>query len=322
MIIETGALVDIHVHLREPGQTHKETIATGTAAARAGGFGAVACMPNTVPPVDTPEMVRWVIERAAETACCAVYPIAAITMGQKGECLTDFSALKQAGAIALSDDGFPVRDKEIMRRALIQAYKVGLPVISHCEPETEIAIRDIRLADETGTKVHIAHVSLKTTVDAIREAKSRGVRVTAETCPHYIVPWASGKMNPPLMPQEDIDAVLDALVDGTIDCITTDHAPHTQQEKQSENPPNGVTGLETSLGVVLTALYHTGRLSIEDILSKMRNIPAGILNIPLPDGIITIDTDKTWTVGSFVSKASNTPFYGCTLKGTVTGYVG
>lgn len=315
MIIRTSPLIDIHVHFRQPGGEHKETIITGANAAYKGGFGAVACMPNTLPPIDSPELVRFII-KLAEEAKVKVYPIAAITKGQKGETLADFEALKKAGAVAVSDDGLPVTNDDVMRKALIEGKRVGLPVISHCEPETQMAARDIRLAEELDCPVHIAHVSLKSTVDEIRAAKARGVKVTAETCPHYLVPWASGKMNPPLAGEKDIQACIDGLTDGTIDCITTDHAPHTAEEKAGETPPNGVIGLETSLSVVLMTLYHTNLMSIDDILLKMRDNPAKILGIPLPVGVIEINTDKLWVADNFVSKSANSAFFGKTLKGT------
>jgi dihydroorotase len=309
----------MHVHLREPGGEHKETIASGTAAAKAGGFGAVACMPNTTPPLDTSERVRFVIGRARETALVSVYPIACITVGQRGEALTDFAALKAAGAVALSDDGYPVADEGVMRAALIKAAEAGLPIISHCEPETQIAERDMRLAGETGTSVHIAHVSLRSTVEAIARAKLRGVSVTAETCPHYFTEGASGKMNPPLAGSEDIWAVRRALSDGTIDAIATDHAPHTRAEKAALPAPNGVIGLETAVAAALTALYHTGTLGLDRLFALMRENPAKILRIPLPEGEIEIDTDKIWTLDEekLLSKSRNTPFPGMTFKGRV-----
>lgn len=316
-LIRTSPLLDMHVHFREPGQTHKETIETGARAALRGGFGAVLAMPNTRPPVDTAQAVRWAVERAALTACTVVYPTAAVTAGQRGETLTDFAALKAAGAVALSDDGMPVVSDAVMRRALTEAAAAGLPLLSHCEPETAMAERDIALAEETGCPVHICHVSLKSTVRAIRDAKRRGVRVTAETCPHYMVDWASGKMNPPLATAEDVGAILDALCDGTIDVISTDHAPHEASEKAAPNPPNGVTGLETALSVCLMALVHTGRMAPERLFALMRENPARILGVDPPRGELVIDTEAVWTADRFESMSSNSAFYGKKLKGAV-----
>jgi dihydroorotase len=318
-IIQMPRLVDMHVHLREPGQEHQDTIATGTEAALAGGFGAVACMPNTTPPLDSPARVRFVINRVRETARVAVYPVACITLGQAGKDLTDFEALKEAGAVALSDDGFPVADEGLMRRTLVKAAEAGLPVISHCEPEAELAIRDICLAEETGTAVHIAHVSLRAVVEAIAKAKERGVRVTAETCPHYFTDGAAGVMNPPLASPDDVAAVRQGLADGTIDAIATDHAPHTEREKAQSPCPNGVVGLETALGAALTALVHPGLISIEKLCALMRDNPARILGVPLPEGEFSVDTDRLWTVdpARFRSKSRNTPFAGLTLRGQI-----
>ncbi len=316
-LIITGPLVDMHVHLREPGQTHKETIASGTRAALRGGFGAVLAMPNTAPPVDSPELVKWVLDRAAETGSARVLVAAAITAGQKGEVLTDFAALKAAGATALSDDGVPVLDRELMRRAMLEARRVGLPILSHCEPETELAARDAELAAETGCPVHICHVSRRATVEAIRAAKSAGAPVTAETCPHYMVAWAEGKMNPPLASPDDVEAVLEGLCDGTLDAISTDHAPHTAQEKASASPPNGVIGLETALAVALMSLVHTGRASSERLWELMRDNPARILGITPPKGKLVMDTEREWTAENFQSLSSNTPFAGKILKGAV-----
>lgn len=316
-VIRIPRLLDMHVHLREPGQEHKETIASGTAAALAGGFGAVACMPNTIPPLDTPERVRFVINRARQTAAVAVYPIACVTRGQNGRELTDFEELKAAGAAALSDDGRPVEDEKLMRAALMKVAEAGMTIISHCEPETAMAMRDIRLAEETGTAVHIAHVSLRATVEAIESAKQRGVRVTAETCPHYFLDGASGVMNPPLASPDDTKAIREALVSGVIDVIATDHAPHTEREKAANPALNGVIGLETAVAASLTALVHTGLISLDRLWTLMRDHPASILGVPLPDGEIVLDTEQTWTVDPtrFVSKCSNTPFAGMTFRG-------
>lgn len=316
-IVKTGAFVDIHVHLREPGQTHKETIETGCRAALRGGFGAVAAMPNTTPVIDAPELVRFVLEKANGLPV-KVYPVAAATVGSLGERLTDYGALREAGAVAFSDDGKPITNESIMREAIKTAHTVGLPLLCHCEPETEQAEHYAFLAGQTGCPVHICHISRAETVSVLRKAKARGVQITGETAPHYMVTWANGIMNPPLTGERDVEAVLDALCDGVIDCIATDHAPHTDEEKQGEKPLNGVIGLETALSVVLEALYHTKRMKLSDIFIKMRENPARILGVPAPELEITVDTDKSWTVGcEFYSKSRNTAFQGAVLRGAV-----
>lgn len=313
------ALVDMHVHLREPGQTYKEDIASGCAAAHAGGFGAVAAMANTVPVIDSPALVRFVLDRARGLPV-RVCPVAAVTEGFGGERLTDFAALRQAGAVALSDDGLPIQSEALMKDALMRAHSVGLPLLDHCEPETENAERDLFLARQTGCPVHICHVSRADTVAVLREAKRRGTPFTAETAPHYLVPWASGRMNPPLGDAQDISAVLDALCDGVITVIATDHAPHTAQEKASETPPNGVIGLETAVPVVLEALYHTRRMTLDAILALLCENPARILGIPLPGTTICLDTDRPMAIdpAQFCSRARNTAFAGQTVRGRIS----
>ncbi|MDR0325339.1 MAG: amidohydrolase family protein [Oscillospiraceae bacterium] len=319
-IARTVPFLDLHVHAREPGQTHKETIETACAAAAAGGFGAIAIMANTSPPVDTPEWVRFVREKARGLPV-SVYPAAAVTVGQKGEALTDFAALKEAGAAALSDDGLPIRDEKLLREALMRANAVGLPVLLHCEPETEQCEQALYYIKQTSCPAHICHVSLADTVAVLRKARREGVPFTAETCPHYMTA-AFGKMNPPLGTERDIEAVLDALCDGVIDCIATDHAPHTEEEKASDNPPNGVIGLETALAVSLEALYHSGRMPLESVFSLLSENPAVILRVPVPGGVVTIETDREWMVepGRFASKSENTPFMGKILRGKVVSH--
>ena len=321
-VVRTSPFIDLHVHTREPGQTHKETIASACAAAAAGGFGGITAMANTAPPVDTPELVRFVRERARGLPV-TVYPAAAVTAGQRGEILTDFAALKAAGAAALSDDGLPIGDETVLREALIRANAVNLPVFLHCEPETEQCERAIYLVRQTGCPAHICHVSLADTVRLLRAA--RGIPVTAETCPHYMTAAAEGKMNPPLGTEKDVEAVLDALCDGVINCIATDHAPHTEEEKASENPPNGVIGLETALAAALEALFHSGRMPLEEVFRLFCEKPAAILRVSAPGGSVTVDTDAEWTVEPerFCSKARNTPFWGSVLRGkVVSGHVG
>ena len=275
-------LVDMHVHFRDPGQTHKEDILTGSRAAAAGGVTSVACMPNTSPAVDSPELVDYIRQKAAD-APCHVYPVACISVGQRGEQLTDFAALKEAGAVAVSDDGRPVKNAALMQRAIALGHSLGLPVISHCEDldiiaggivhkgsvsqklgvpgmdrssEDSITSREIALADSEHAAVHIAHVSTKGSAEIIRDAKRRGIRVTAETAPHYLLLTdeallskdANFRMNPPLREEQDRLAMLEAAASGTIDCIVTDHAPHSPEEKADFlKAPNGIVGLETSL---------------------------------------------------------------------------
>ncbi len=335
-LVVCPGLVDLHVHLREPGQTHKEDVASGCAAAVLGGVTSVLCMPNTIPPVDTPAVVSHILSRARDADLIKVHPVAALTERLAGERLTDFDALKRAGACALSDDGMPLVKDELMASALVSADKLGLPVLSHCEPETDMARRDLALAEKTGCPVHLCHVSRRETVQALREAKARGVRVTAETCPHYL--WfteddarrigANAKMNPPLGTQEDRQAVLDALADGTLDALATDHAPHHPSEKALPwaKAPNGIIGLETLLAASLTALYHTGRMSLPRLLAAMTSTPAAIARLAcgrIAEGraadITIFDPDAVWRVEArrMASKSQNTPFDGETLRGKV-----
>ncbi|MCL1807864.1 MAG: amidohydrolase family protein [Oscillospiraceae bacterium] len=322
-IIQTAPFLDLHVHTREPGQTHKETMQTAAAAARAGGFGAITAMANTLPVIDTPELVRFVKEKAHGLPV-KVYSVAAVTAGQRGEELTDFFALKEAGAAALSDDGMPVLNEVILLKAIVQAKKIGIPLFLHCEPETEQCELALYYGKQTGHPVHICHVSLASTVAVLRKARQEGVPFTAETCPHYMTAKASGKMNPPLGTAQDVEAVLDALCDGVITCIATDHAPHTEEEKASDNPPNGVIGLETALAVSLEALVHSKRMSPEDVFRLLNEKPAAILGVPMRGGKVEIDLDLEWTVEpeQFQSMARNTPFVGQIFRGKVVNYVG
>ncbi len=359
-LLVAPGLVDMHVHLRDPGQTHKEDIASGTLAAVRGGFTTVACMPNSAPPIDHPTVVEYVKSRAG-AASCRVFPIAAITKGQAGKELAPIAALAAAGAVAFSDDGVSVADAGLLRRAMSYASMFDLPVIEHCEDltlsaggvmhegswstvlglrgipavsEEAIVARDLLLAEETGARLHIAHVSTAGSVRLIRDAKGRGVRVTAEVTPHHLVLTDEAvqgfdvnvKMNPPLRSADDVDAMREALIYGTIDAIATDHAPHAPEEKSVEfdAAPFGVVGLETALSVVWTALVQTGLLSPVQMLQKMSAAPATILNIPggrLRVGeaadLVLIDPDRRWTVdpSTFVSKSRNTPFEGWTLTG-------
>ena len=326
-----AGLVDMHVHLREPGLEYKEDISTGTAAAARGGVTSVACMPNTKPAVDSPEQVRYILRRAAEACGVRVWPIGAVTMGEKGETLTDAQALKEAGAVALSDDGLPIQNANLMRDALIRCKRLGLTILSHCEDadmvcnyavnegrvsraldmpgrpaiaEELMVMRDAMLAEETGAAVHICHISTAGSVDIVRQFKKRGTHITCETCPQYFTltedevlsQGAMARVNPPLRTKQDVEAIIAGLKDGTIDAIATDHAPHSAQEKARTltEAPSGMVGLETALAVTLTALYHTGEMDLSDILKKMTFNPACILGIP--KGRLSLGGEADFTI--------------------------
>jgi len=328
MQINSPGLIDIHVHFREPGFEYKEDIMSGALAAAAGGFTTCCCMPNTSPVADNPEVIKSILKKA-QKAPIRVLPIGAVTLGQKGKELTDFAALKKAGAVALSDDGLPINDENIMRSALISAKEHDMLLISHCEEEAAMAARDIKLAAELDARVHIAHISTAETVDIIRKAKDAGVKVTAETCPHYFSltseevekQGANACMNPPLRTKKDVEAIIEGLCDGTIDVIATDHAPHSVEEKSLPvgEGPNGIIGLETALAVTLTFLYHTGKLSMERIIELMSENPGKILGLEATADRVIIDTDEEWLVNpsKFNSKARNTPYAGLKLRGKV-----
>ena len=360
-LLVAPGLVDVHVHLREPGQAVKETIATGTRAAAAGGFTAVCCMPNTNPVLDEAVQVEWVRERAAAVGFCRVHPIGAVTVGQNGEQLAPFMALKSAGAVALSDDGRSIASASIMRRALEYAGHAGLPIVCHEEDptlagegqmnegftatrlglrgvpnaaESVVVRRDVELAALTGGRVHLAHLSCAESLEALRDAKRRGLRVTGETCPHY---WTltdeavagydtHAKVNPPLRSARDRDAVIAALADGTLDCLATDHAPHTADEKcrPFAEAPCGLVGLETALALTLTFLVKPGHLSLRRALELWTDEPRGVFGLkPVrlepgdPADLVLIDPQAEWTVdpARFHSKGRNTPFAGWTLTG-------
>ena len=325
--ITAPGLVDIHVHFREPGFEYKEDIMSGALSAAAGGFTTCCCMPNTLPVADSKEVIDYITGKSKQTPI-QILPIGAVTMGQKGKQLTDFAALKKAGVVALSDDGIPINDEEIMRSALKLAAENNILIISHCEDEASMAARDIRLAAELDARVHIAHVSTAETVDIIRKAKASGVKVTAETCPHYfsltsdevIKQGTNACMNPPLATKKDVEAIIEGLCDGTIDAITTDHAPHSPDEKALPigKAPNGIIGLETALAVTLTYLYHTGKLSLERIIELMSINPRNILGLQVSDHIL-FDPDEEWIVdpSMFKSKSRNTPYAGMKLRGKI-----
>ena len=360
-LVACTGLFDMHVHFRDPGFTHKEDILTGTSAALAGGVTGVCCMPNTNPQIDNAETVKYIIDKAKETGV-KVYPVGCITNGLGGAQLCDYEAIKDAGVIAISDDGKPVKNAEMLRQALELSKENGLLVISHCEDmdiigrgiinkgivsdelgvdgmdrasEDSITAREIAIANATGARIHIAHVSTKGSLDFIRAAKNIGVKVTCETCPHYFTYTdvkllsrdADYRMNPPLREESDRIAILEGVLDGTIDCIVTDHAPHTAEEKADFlTAPNGVVGLETSLAVTLTQLYHTKKASLSKIVGLMSARPRQILGLPrvsieigAPAEITVFDPEKTWTVKpeKLHSKSHNTVFKGEVLKGKV-----
>jgi len=353
-------LIDMHTHLREPGFEYKETIRTGTMAAVKGGFTSVCAMPNTNPVNDNSSVTDFIIRKAIQEGACTVYPIGAITKGQKGEELAEMGIMYAEGCVAFSDDGRPVMSSLVMRRALEYSRAFNVPIISHCEdldlseggvmnegllsvtlglrgvpPEAEEAMvaRDIALAGLTKGRLHIAHVSTDGSVRLIREAKARGIQVTAETCPHYfsITEKAvegyntNAKVNPPLRGQKDVDAIKKGLKDGTLDVIATDHAPHHRDEKLREfdQAPSGISGLETAMGLSLR-LFEQGVLTLSQLVEKMAKNPASILGIdkgtlkPGADADITIlDINKEFRVdpGQFFSRGKNTPFEGWVLKG-------
>lgn len=355
-------LVDIHVHLREPGFEAKETVSTGCAAAARGGVTTLVAMPNTRPAADCPEIVRLVRDKAAPTRI-NVLPAGAVTLGQKGEQLTDFAALKAAGVPALTDDGVPIQNLALLRRALLEAKRLNLPLLDHCEDRDMVQnyavnegavsrrlglpgrpavaeelqiMRDVMLAEDTGAHVHICHISTAKGVDIVRQAKARGVHVTCETCPQYFTltedeilrQGTMARVNPPLRTQADVEGIRAGLIDGTIDAIVTDHAPHTAGEKSKPLPdaPSGMVGLETSLALALTGLYHTGLLPLARVLDLMSASPAALLGLDkgtLAAGrdadLILFDPDQEWIIDKtkFASKGRNTPFHGRTVQGRV-----
>jgi dihydroorotase len=357
-------LIDLHVHLREPGQEDLETVASGAMAAAAGGFSAVCAMPNTDPVCDNQGVAGFVKAQAQRAGKARVYPIGAISLGQQGQQLAEFGELVGAGAVAVSDDGKPVVSSHLMRTALEYARIFGIPVADHCEEPTlsaggvmhegtvatrlglkgipaaaeEIMVaRDILLAELTGGHVHLCHMSTRGSVDLIRRAKDRGVRVTAEACPHHFTLTheacagydTNAKMNPPLREDADREAIRQALKDGTIDAIVTDHAPHhyDAKEREFDDAPNGIIGLETSLGLAITELVKTGLLSLADLIGRMSSVPARIFGLPggtlapgAPADVVVFDPGLEWTVRpeEFHSRSRNTPFAGRRLFGRAT----
>ena len=352
-------LFDMHVHFRDPGFTHKEDIITGTSSAAAGGFTGVVCMPNTKPATDSGEIIRYIIDKA-EGSGVSVYPAGCITKGLKGEELCDYDEMKNAGAVVISDDGRPVENPDMLFTTLEKTKENGLLVACHCEDlaiidggiinngkiseklgvkgmdrlsEDSITERDILLAKKAGARIHICHVSTKGSVDIIRKAKKDGVKVTCETCPHYFIYTdekllamdADYRMNPPLREESDRLAVLEGILDGTIDCIVTDHAPHAKEEKADfVKAPNGVVGLETSLAATLTALYHTNKLTLSQIVKLMSTNPRAITGAEKAKiekgekaNITIFNPDEEWTVipEELKSKSKNSVFKGEHFKG-------
>jgi dihydroorotase len=356
-------LVDIHVHFREPGQTHKETIATGTRAAAAGGFTTVVCMPNTVPPADNVGTIQFIKDAVERDAVVKVYPTGAITIGLKGQALAPIGSLKRAGVVAITDDGDCVQSNELMRRALEYAKMFDLPVMDHCQDqamttnavmnegvvstrlglrgwpnaaEDLIVSRNVILSGYTGAHIHLQHISSKQSVAIIRRAKARGLRITAEGSPHHfslteeaLVGYDTNfKMNPPLRTEADRRAIVAGLRDGTLDCIATDHAPHTVHEKDREfdYAPNGIIGLETALAVSLEVLGRQAKFSLVQIVDLLTRRPARVLGLPagtLAPGaaadICLFDPKETWRYDAKTgfSRSSNSPWHGQTMTGRV-----
>jgi len=387
-LVVCPGLIDLHVHLREPGQAAKETIATGTAAAARGGFTSVVCMPNTSPPIDNSGTVALIRERAAREGVVNVFVTGAITRGIAGEELAPIGSLKRAGVVAITDDGHCVQNNELMRRALEYARMFDLAVMDHCQDyalvsdgvvhegywstvlglrgwpaagEEMIVARNVQLAGLTGARVHCQHLSAAGSVQLIREARKRGVPISGEACPHHFVLtdaatagsdkfWATDgkgvfgykhgqpnlpiwppydtnfKMNPPLRSAQDRDAIIEGLVDGTLEILCSDHAPHCDYEKEVEfdYAPFGITGLETELALSLMQLFHTKRLSLPDLISKFTVAPArllrlnkGTLSVGADADVTVLDLDREWVCSAegTASKSRNSPFYGWRLKG-------
>lgn len=356
---------DMHVHLREPGREDEETVTSGCNSAAFGGFTGVACMPNTEPAIDSAEVVKFIKAKAANHLV-DVFPIAAATLGRKGEVLSPIAELWEAGVVGFSDDGTAIKTSSILKRALEYSQMYDLPIIEHCEDESLsggamnesinstllglapipsiaedlIVMRDIILAEYTKSKIHIAHISTKKAVKLVREAKAKGIHVTAEVTPHHFTLTddllktydTNCKMSPPLRTQADIDEIILGLRDGTIDCIACDHAPHSLEEKEAEfeYAPNGIVGLETSVGLSLSELLHKKILSLEQLLEKLSINPRKILNLSIPqfkEGEIAnftmLDIDEVWTVdiSKFKSKSKNSPFDKRLLTGKAIGVV-
>lgn len=362
-LVACPGLVDIHVHFREPGQTHKETIATGTRAAAAGGFTSVVCMPNTTPPADSAGTIQYIYDAIRRDAVVKVYPTGCITVGMKGQALAPIGSFKRAGVVAITDDGDCVQSNEVMRRACEYARMFDMPLMDHCQDasmthgavmnegvvstrlglqgwphaaEDLIVARNIVLSTYTGAHIHLQHISSRGSVDMIRRARKRGVRITAEATPHHIaltdealVTYDTNlKMNPPLRTEEDRREIIEALREGVLDCISTDHAPHTDYEKDKEfnAAPNGIIGLETSLAVVLEVLVKQQKFKLPYVIDLMTRRPAQIVKLQAgtlaagaPGDVCLFDPAETWRYDAKTgfSKSSNSPWHGHTFTGRV-----
>ncbi len=362
-LVVAPGLVDIHVHFRDPGQTHKEDIASGSRAAAAGGFTTVVCMPNTSPVCDNAGTIQRIMDKVARDSVIHIYPTGCLTIGMNGEQLAPTGQLKKAGVVAVTDDGKCVQSNEIMRRAVEYAKMLDLPIMDHCQDasltegavmnegewslrlglrgwpkaaEDIIVARNVILAELTGARIHMQHVSSANSVDILRRAIARGVPVSGEASPHHIEFTDAElkdydtvyKMNPPLRTAADKEALIEGLCDGTLACIATDHAPHSPDEKDREfdTAPFGIIGLENSLASSLGTLYHSGRLPLSDVIALMTHkgaelcqLAAGTLSPGAVADICIFDPDEAWTVdaGKFFSKSRNCPWHGKTLKGKV-----
>jgi dihydroorotase len=361
--IVAPGLVDIHVHLREPGQTHKENIHSGTRSAAAGGFTTIVCMPNTQPTIDNPGTIRLILDSCRRNAVVNVYPTGCLTIGMKGEQLAPIGSLHAEGIVAVTDDGACVQSNEIMRRAVEYALMFDLPIMDHCQDaamtrgavmnegewslrlglkgwpsaaEDIIIARNVILSQYTGAHIHMQHVSTANGVDIIRRARKRGIRVSGEAMPHHMFFTDADccdyntnfKMNPPLRTAADRDAVIEGVLDGTLEVIATDHAPHSEDEKDCEfdQAPFGIIGMETALATCLEIFYHQKRCDLPFLISRLTHLPADIVKLPkgtLSQGadadVVIFDSDDSWTVDAktFQSKSVNCPWHGHTLRGKV-----
>ena len=362
-LVACPGLVDIHVHFREPGQTHKETIATGSHCAAAGGFTSVVCMPNTAPPADNAGTIRFILDAAERGSVVHLYPTGCITVGMEGQALAPIGSLKRAGVVAITDDGDCVQSNELMRRALEYAKMFDLPIMDHCQDaamtvgavmnegvmstrlglrgwphaaEDIIVARNVILSEATGAHVHLQHISSRFSVDIIRRAKARGVRVSAEATPHHLALTEDAlggydtnfKMNPPLRTEADRQSLIAGLRDGTLDIIATDHAPHTPDEKDREfdHAPNGILGLETALAVSLDVLVRKNKFKLSRVIDLMTRKPAQLMKLPAgtlapgaPADVCLFDPDEKWRYDAKAgfSKSRNSPWHSQTLTGRV-----